>query len=322
MSHIYPKLHAYHSEMLDVGDGHSLFLELSGNPKGIPVLYIHGGPGAGLSPIYRRLFDPEQYWIIGFDQRGCGKSTPFAELSHNNTASILADMEKIRRHLNIDKWMLTGGSWGTTLALLYAIKRPKKVSAIVLRGVFLAREQDFDWYLSTSGGAAQIFPEYHQAFMEAVNDHPLDSIVDAYLDIFTNGNEIAKMAAAKAWCLWEERISALNSSVQEHDLGQDIHRAISLAILECYYIKNRCFIDENFILDHANKISGIPGTIVHGRYDIVCKLENAHALRQNWRNSQLLIVPESGHSTSEPKIAEAFCHATDAMAKFLLEETP
>ncbi len=320
MSHIYPKLHAYHSEMLDMGDGHKIFLELSGNPKGIPVLYIHGGPGAGLSPIYRRLFDPEKYWIIGFDQRGCGNSTPFAALENNDTDRILSDMEVIQQYLKLDKWMLTGGSWGTTLALLYAIQHPKSVSAIVLRGVFLAREQDFDWYLSPSGGAAQIFPEYHQAFLEAIKDHPNDNIVDAYLDIFTNGNEIAKMAAAKAWCLWEERISTLSSSVQELDLSQDLHRAISLAILECYYIKNRCFISENFILENAHRISAIPGTIVHGRYDIVCKLENAHALTKQWRNSQLLIVPESGHSTSEPKIADAFCHATDEMAKFLKEE--
>lgn len=321
MGHTYPPIQAYSNEMLSVGQGHTLYVEQTGNPEGIPVLYLHGGPGAGLSPIYRSLFDPQKYRIIGFDQRGCGRSTPFASLEHNTTQSLLSDIQLIRKHLDIGKWMLSGGSWGATLALLAAIEDPKSVLAIVLRGTFLARQQDFDWFLEKHGGAAQIYPEHYQSFSDHAHDRqPGESLLDNYYRIFESGDEIGKLAAAKGWCMWEERISQLNTSVTENDLCQNIHRAISLALLECYYLKHKCFIPENYILDNVKNISSIPCTLIHGRFDIVCKLQGAHALRNKWRNSQLLIVPESGHSTSEPLIAEAICHATDAMAKFIEEE--
>ena len=321
MSHTYPPIQAYHSEMLDVGQGQQIYLEQTGNPSGIPVLYLHGGPGGGLCSFYRSFFDPQKYRIIGFDQRGCGQSLPFADLNHNTTQDLLEDIETVRHHLGIKKWVLVGGSWGATLALLAAIKHPKTVRAVILRGTFLARQEDFDWYLAADGGAAQLFPEHYQQFTDLIQDRLAhESLLDAYYHIFTQGDELSRLAAAKAWCLWEERISLLNTSVNEQDLCQNLHRAHSLAVLECHYLKHGCFIEENYILANVKKISHIPATFIHGRYDVVCKLEAAHSLRQRWRNSQLLIVPEAGHSASDPNIAEAICHATDAMARFIQEE--
>lgn len=321
MSHLYPPIQPFSSEMLDVGDGHQIYLEQTGNPDGIPVLYLHGGPGAGLCAMYRCLFDPEKYWLIGFDQRGSGQSTPFADLNNNTTQDLLADIERIRNHLGIEKWVICGGSWGATLALLAAIANPKTVKAIILRGVFLGRQQDFNWFLDTDGGAAQLFPDVYQHFADQVKDRPQgESIVDAYYRIFTQGNEISRTSAAKSWCIWEQKISQLNNSVNEQDLCQNLHRSTSLSVLECHYLKHDCFIPENYILDNIKRISSIPGTLIHGRYDMVCKLKGAYDLNQAWRNSQLLVVPESGHSNSEPLIADAVRQATDAMLKFLEEE--
>ena len=321
MSQIYPPIKPFHTERLDVGGGHELHVEHSGNPDGIPVLYLHGGPGAGLAPVYRSLFDPDKFWIIGFDQRGSGLSTPFASTKNNTTNDLLDDIQKLRVHLKIKRWMLCGGSWGATLALLSAIQHPKQVTGIILRGTFLARQTDFDWFLNADGGAAQIFPEHYASFSKVAREfEPELSLDKAYQKIFSGDNELAKAAATKAWCMWEERIATMNSSIIEQDLTTILHRATSLARLESHYIEHKCFIEENFILDNVHHINTIPGTIIHGRYDMVCKMEAAHSLRKKWRNSQLLIVPESGHSVSDPKIAEAVCHASDAMARFIKEE--
>lgn len=321
MSHVYPPIHPYISEMLDVGDGHQIYLEQTGNPGGIPVLCLHGGPGAGLCSNYRSLFNPQKYRIIGFDQRGCGQSTPFAELHANTTQDLLADIQKIRRHLGIKKWMLSGGSWGATLALLAAIEKPKSVNAIILRGTFLGRQEDIDWFLEPQGGAAQVFPDAYQHFTEHVQNRPKnESLVDAYYRIFLQGDEISRTAAAKGWCMWEQKISQLNNSINEQDLCQNLHKAASLSIMESHYLKHQFFIPENYILDNIKSISSIPGTIIHGRYDMVCKLRGAYELSKAWRNSQLQIVPESGHSNSEPLIADSVRQATDAMLKFLEEE--
>lgn len=320
MSHMYPPIKPYHTDMLDVGDGHAIYIEQSGSPKGQPVLYMHGGPGAGLSPIYRSLFDPERFRIIGFDQRGCGNSTPFLSLENNSTPNLLQDIQRIKESLNISQWVLCGGSWGATLALMAALDDPRSVQGIILRGVFLGRDQDIDWFLSPDGGPAQLFPEFYQQFVRQVDTNTSTrDILAGYYDILTKGDDIKKAAAAKAWCLWEERISQMNCSVNEADLSHNLHRVMSLAILECHFMYQRCFSGED-ILNRIKQISHIPCTIIHGRFDMVCKLEAAYTLRQAWHNSQLLIVPESGHSVSEPRIAEALCHATDAMAKFLAEE--
>ncbi len=320
MGYIYPPISTYDQQMLPVSHGHSLYIEQSGNPDGIPVLYLHGGPGSGLSADYRRYFNPQRYRIIGFDQRGCGQSTPFCSLENNTTAELLDDIQVIRKHLGVKKWLLSGGSWGTTLALLSAIQHPEAVIGMILRGVFLARQQDLDWFVGDNGGAAQIFPDHFQSFAEIVsNREPGVSLVDAYHELFLNGDELTRTHAAKNWCLWEERISTINSSVMEHDLANNLHQAASMALLECHYIKHGCFIEENYIMQNIDKISHIPGTIIHGRYDMVCKLQGAFELSKAWRNCQLLITPESGHSGSEPRISEALGHATEAMAKFIKE---
>jgi proline iminopeptidase len=321
MTQLFPDIQAFSSEMLTVSNGHSLYLEQTGNPTGIPVLYLHGGPGAGIGKDYRRFFDPDKYWIIGFDQRGCGKSTPFGELENNNSHALVDDVLLIQQHLNIEKWVLFGGSWGSTLALLVAIRQPESVIGLILRGIFLARVQDYAWYLESSGGAAQLFPEYYQHFLEPIAGRPKEvSVVDAYYQILTSNNEVQKMAAVKAWCLWEARISRLHCTFDENQLISDIHRAISLAILECHYIKYHCFISENYILHNVAKIQHLPVSIIHGRYDCVCKIEAAYSLSQSWVNSQLIIVPESGHSSGEKLITKALCSASRAMAKYWQEQ--
>jgi proline iminopeptidase len=321
MTQLFPDIQAFSSEMLTVSNGHSLYLEQTGNPTGIPVLYLHGGPGAGIGKDYRRFFDPDKYWIIGFDQRGCGKSTPFGELENNNSHALVDDVLLIQQYLNIEKWVLFGGSWGSTLALLVAIRQPESVIGLILRGIFLARVQDYVWYLESSGGAAQLFPEYYQDFLEPIAGRPKEvSVVDAYYQILTSNNEVQKMAAVKAWCLWEARISRLHCTFDENQLISDIHRAISLAILECHYIKYHCFISENYILHNVAKIQHLPVSIIHGRYDCVCKIEAAYSLSQSWVNSQLIIVPESGHSSGEKLITKALCSASRAMAKYWQEQ--
>lgn len=321
MTQFFPSIQPFASEMLGASNGHSLYLEQTGNPKGIPVLYIHGGPGAGIGEDYRRFFDPDKYWIIGFDQRGCGKSTPFGELENNNSHALVDDVLLIQQHLGIKKWVLFGGSWGSTLALLVAIRQPESIIGLILRGIFLAREQDYTWYLEASGGAAQLFPEYYQDFIAPIKNKPKDvSIVDAYYQIFKSNNEVQKMAAIKAWCLWEARISSLHCQLDEDELVSNVHRAISLALLECHYIKHHCFIPEDYILQNLDKVQHLPATIIHGRYDSVCKIEAAYSLSQQWQNSQLNIVPKSGHSAGEQMITQALCVASKSMATFWLEQ--
>lgn len=321
MTQLFADIQPFASEMLEVSNGHSLYVEQTGNVKGIPVLYLHGGPGAGIGKDYRRFFDPEKYHIIGFDQRGCGKSQPFGDLENNTSDALINDVFLIQQHLGIQKWVLFGGSWGSTLALLVAIRQPESVIGLILRGIFLAREQDYTWYLEVSGGAAQFFPEYYQDFIAPIKIRPKDvSIVDAYYQIFKSNNEVQKMAAVKAWCLWESRISRLHCQFDEDQLVSDVHRAISLAMLECHYIKYHCFIPEDYILQNVKKIQHLPVTIIHGRYDCVCKIEAAYSLSQQWQNSQLNIIPESGHSAGEKMITQALCAASKSMATFWLEQ--
>ena len=321
MTELYPAIKPFDSQMLDVGQGHTIYVEQTGNPHGQPVLFLHGGPGAGIGDQYRRFFDPELYRIIGFDQRGCGRSLPFGQLEENTSQRLIEDVIAIKKYLQIDTWVLFGGSWGSTLALLVAINQPEAVCGLILRGIFLARQQDYDWFLAPNGGAAQLFPDYYQDFIQPVKDDiQKQSIVDAYYHIFTQGDDVTKMAAIKAWYLWEVRISRLHVQINEEELVPNVHSAISLATLECHYIKHHCFVDENFILEQREKIKHIPTTIIHGRYDSVCKLEAAFNLHQGLTNSQLIIVPESGHSAFEVKMSAALCMATKSMAQFLTEE--
>jgi len=315
---LYPQINEYKQELLDVGDTHKIYLECSGNPKGIPVLYIHGGPGGGSSQNHRRYFNPEHYHIIAFDQRGCGKSKPSPSTKNNTSEYLIEDIEKIRKHLSVDKWLITGGSWGTTLALLYGIKYPDVVLGFILRGVFLATQTEYDWLYKT-GGAERFFPEYYQDFIKPLEAKYHENPLAGYQKIFSSSNELAIIAASKAWFLWELRLS----TIEHFSLGdvevEDHHQAICMAKLSHHYFYNSCFIEENYILNNIDKISAIPGILIHGRYDMVCQLYQANKLAEQWDNASLQVLPQAGHSGFERQTVDAMCRATDVMANFLKE---
>lgn len=313
MMTLYPEIKPYARHSLPVEAPHELYVEECGEPDGIPVLFVHGGPGSGCDKRNRCLFDPERYRIILFDQRGAGRSTPHAELENNHTQALIADMEAIREHLNIERWLLLGGSWGSTLSLLYAQAHPERVMGMVLRGVFLCREQDLHWFYQH--GASQIFPDYWEDYIHPVPVQQRDDFVAAYYDLLTGDNELARMSAAKSWSLWEAHCATLrpNHEVVEH-FG-DPHMALALARIEAHYFINKGFLEEGQILKNASRLSGIPGIIVHGRYDMICTLDNAVSLHNAWPESQLNIIRDAGHASSEPSITDALIRATRDMAK-------
>ncbi|OQX38669.1 MAG: prolyl aminopeptidase [Oceanospirillales bacterium LUC14_002_19_P2] len=310
---LYPAIKPYARHILPVSGHHELYLEESGNPEGIPVLYLHGGPGGSCDKHTRRFFDPNLYRIIAFDQRGCGRSRPYGELENNTTAHLLEDMEAIRAFLKVDKWMLFGGSWGSTLALLYAIQHPEKVLAMVLRGIWLARERDIDWLYRD--GANRVFPDYWQTFSQPIPEAERGDMLSAFYARLTGSDELARMAAAKAWCLWEGHCATLRPSQEVLDGFSDPHRALAMARIASHYMINKAFIEENEILEQCQAISSIPGIIVHGRYDMVCPLENAQTLQQHWLEAELHIVRDAGHSAKEAGIRDALVRATDEMGK-------
>ncbi|WP_111978260.1 prolyl aminopeptidase [Algibacillus agarilyticus] len=306
----YPPIKPFHQEWLPVSDGHEIYIEQSGSLEGIPIIYLHGGPGGGSSALYRSLFDPAKYRIILFDQRGCGQSRPYLSTQANTTHDLINDIEAIRQHLAIDKWFVTGGSWGTTLALLYAQAFAERVKGMILRSVFLARQQDIEWLYYPNGGAACLFPDQYQHFnrLVKVDENP----IEAYWPKLSSHNELEQLNAARQWALWEYRISRINFNANnEADLAEK-QNCLPMALLECHYFRHQSFIEENQILLNMDKIAHIPATIIHGRYDAVCDLKQAWSLHQVWSNSHLQIIPEAGHSVAEPGIAKAFCRASKA----------
>lgn len=312
MQTLFPEIKPYKRHDLTVDDHHTLYIDESGDPNGIPILFIHGGPGAGCGKNDRRFFDPEKYRIILFDQRGSGRSKPHASLEQNTTADLISDIEKIRTHLNISQWVLFGGSWGSTLGLLYAQAHPNNVLGLILRGIFLCRQQDIDWFYK--GGADKIYPDYWQDFLAPIADSTDKNLIAAYYEKFTGDNELAKMGAAKAWSLWEGRCATLKPHPDVVQRFSDPHLALSLACIEAHYFINNSFIKENQIVDNAHLLDGIPGIIVHGRYDMVCPLDNAYALHQKWPDAELHIIRDAGHSSQEPGIIDALVKATNDMA--------
>lgn len=304
----------------DDGIEHQLYVEESGNPDGLPVIFCHGGPGGGSNGVHRSFYDPQLYRIIIFDQRGCGLSTPHATLQGNDSWALLGDMEFIREQLNVDKWVVAGGSWGSTLALLYAINYPERVRGLLLRGIFLARAEDYHWLYGQSGGASQIFPDYYKDFLAAIKGVADGQEIQAYYQLLTSENEIERLHAAKLWAVWEGKISTLNIKKDAESHCSETHTALSLSRIECHYFVNNCFIEDNYILDNIDKIRDIPGYIIHGRYDVVCKIENAFTLQQHWPNGELQVVPGAGHSGLEPATAGVLCRASDAIGAFLLKQ--
>ncbi len=315
MKDFYPEIKPYVQHSLAVEAPHILHVEECGNPRGLPVLVVHGGPGAGSEPWQRRFFDPDVYRIILFDQRGCGRSSPHAELAGNTTQALVADMEAIREHLGIERWVLFGGSWGSTLSLVYAETHPRRVAGLILRGIFLCRPSEIHWFYQD--GASRVFPDYWAQYVGLIPAAERDDLLQAYHRRLTGDDEVARMAAAKAWSRWEAQAATLlpNERVRAH--FEDPFTALSLARIENHYFVNDAFLEPDQILRHAGRLADIPGYIIHGRYDMVCPLENAYLLHQAWPRAQFQIIPDAGHSALETGIRGALLEATRKLAQYL-----
>lgn len=310
---------AFATEWLQTEDGQQIYLEQSGNPEGIPVIYCHGGPGGGSSPFHRQLFDPGLYHIIIFDQRGCGLSTPALQLETNTTQHLIADMERIRQHLGICRWLVAGGSWGSTLALAYGQAFPQHCSGFILRGIFLGREQDIDWLYRAGYGASQVFPDYYQDFIKPVAHLSSLDILQAYQLLLHNRDQAIRLEAALAWSTWESRIATLLPNEWAQGAEMDAQSALALALIEHHYFQHHCFFEPDQLLTNISKISHLPCQIVHGRYDMVCKAENAFSLASVWPGAQLHWVVDAGHSASEAGISKALYQASLIMAQQLTQ---
>ena len=312
---LFPAIQPAQTWRLSVSDLHTLYIEESGNPKGTPVVFLHGGPGGSCEPGHRRFFNPEAYRIILFDQRGSGKSRPHASLEENTTWDLIDDLEKIREFLQIDRWVVFGGSWGSTLALAYAQTHPERVLGLILRGIFLAREHDVDWFFN--GHASRIFPEAWQNFIEPIPEDERDDIIGAYYQRLTSDNEIVRMGAAKHWSIWEGSSVTLLPDKNVVDHFSDPHIALSIARIECHYFINNCFLRPNQLIEDMDKISHIPGYIVHGRYDLVCPIDQAFLLQEQWENAQLKIIPDAGHAVTEHGISKALVECCNSMLEIV-----
>jgi len=312
MRKLYPAIQPYATHRLAVGHGHELHVEECGTPEGLPVLFVHGGPGAGCEEFHRCFFDPNRYRIILFDQRGSGRSTPHASLEHNTTPDLVADMEKIRGHLGVDRWVLFGGSWGSTLSLVYAETHSDRVLGLILRGIFLCRPWEIDWFYQD--GASHVFPDWWQEFVAPIPESERHELVRAHHRRLTGEDEIARMASAKAWSLWEGRAATLLPNKHVVDFFGHPHTALSLARIEAHFFMHDSFLEPDQIVRRAPALQGIPGIIVHGRYDMVCPLQNAWELVEAWPDARLDIIPNAGHSALEPGTVHALIKATTEMA--------
>ena len=310
---LYPPIEPFMRGRLEVSDGHNLYFEQCGNPHGKPALLVHGGPGGGSGPTMRRYHDPARYRIILFDQRGCGQSTPHASLDNNTTWDLVDDMERLRVHLGIDRWQLLGGSWGSTLALAYAEQHPERVSELILRGVFLLRKSEIDWFYQE--GCSWIYPDAFEAYQKVIPPAERADMVSAYYKRLTDPDPRVQLEAAKAWSIWEG--TTLSMTLDENrvrQFGSDSY-AIAFARIECHYFINKGFLSrDGQLLENAHRLSGIPGIIVHGRFDVVTPLKNAWDLKKIWPSADLRIVPDSGHAMTEPSIIHELVSATRRFA--------
>lgn len=310
---LYPPIEPYKSGHLDVGDGHCLYWELSGNPDGKPAVFLHGGPGGGSSPAHRRQFDPGKYNVLVFDQRGCGKSTPYAELENNTTADLVADIEKLRELAGIEKWLVFGGSWGSTLSLAYAQAHPERVTELVLRGIFLFDQHEIDW-LYVEGGASAVYPDKWDEFVSLIPKGERGDLVEAYRKRLTSDDPDEQLAAAQAWSAWEGSTVTLlpSKATIEHFTSPDV--AIAIARIENHYMANGGWLEEGELLAGAQKLRGIPGIIVQGRHDTCTPPRAAWSLKKAWPEVDLQIVPDGGHLFNEPGILDGLIRATDRFA--------
>ncbi len=313
MRTLYPAIEPYRTHRIAVDAIHTLHVEECGNPDGLPVVFLHGGPGAGIAAYHRRFFDPSRHRIVLFDQRGTGQSTPFAELVDNTTWHLVADIETIRDQLGIERWIVFGGSWGSTLALAYAQTHAERVLALALRGIFLGRPAELRWFNETDGGAAQIFPERWARFLEFIPPQERGSMLDAYWQRLTSNDESMRLAAARAWSAWEGGSTTLLHDPDGVGDFDDPHKAVSLALMEAHYFRHAIFLEPDQLLRDIDRIRHIPATIVHGRYDIICPVSSAWDLSQTWPEADLRIVL-AGHSAADPAIVDQLVQATDRLA--------
>ena len=306
--YLHPMIEPFERRMLPVGEGHEVYVEQSGNPNGQPVVVFHGGPGGGSNPIMRRFFDPQKYRIILFDQRGCGRSVPFASLEHNTTWHLVRDIEQIRKTLGIDRWILFGGSWGATLALVYAQTHPQRVVHMVLRGVFLGTKAELDWFYG--GGAAAFWPDLWQKFIAPIPKEQRSDLIAAYRAGLTCDNQRTQIDYAQAWCAWETALASLHSNDHTALLSPEYARAF--ARLENHYFAHLAFLTpDQQILHNMDKLEGIPSHIVQGRYDMICPPTSAYRLAQAWRVAQLRLIAQAGHALSETGIAQELVSIMD-----------
>jgi proline iminopeptidase len=316
---LYPALKPYQTGMLDVGDGHCLYWEQSGNPNGQPAVFLHGGPGAGSNPAHRRFFDPLHYRIVLFDQRGCSRSTPYASIENNTTGHLIEDIEKLRQHLDIERWLVFGGSWGSTLALSYGIQRPQQCLGFVLRGIFLATASEHEWFIH---GMATVFPEAHRDFKNFLPADEQGELIESYFNRLIDPDPKIHLPAAVSWSRYETLCSTLlpGTMARMPPPSRDIvpsdgKSALAISRLEAHYFKNSMFLEEGHIIDNLGNLDGLSAIIVQGRYDIVCPPISADKLARHWpqpkNNLTKIIINDAGHSAMEPGTRRALVQATD-----------
>ncbi|MBN8721483.1 MAG: prolyl aminopeptidase [Acidobacteria bacterium] len=310
MRTLFDPIESYQEGMLQVSEIHKIYYEQSGNPTGKPVVFLHGGPGGGSDPMHRRFFDPNIYRIVVFDQRGSGRSEPFACLEENTTWDLVADIERLRQHLGIERWVVFGGSWGSTLSLAYAETHPERVVALVLRGIFLCRPEEIKWFYQE--GAHAIYPDVWDDYLSVIPVEERGDMLSAYHRRLTSEDKEIQLAAARAWSIWEGSTSKLIPVQSVIDSFGDPSKAIPLARIECHYFMNNAFFSSNnYLIENIDKIRHIPGVIVQGRYDVVCPMMSAWLLHKAWPEAKLEVIATAGHSATEEGIIDALVRATD-----------
>jgi proline iminopeptidase len=308
----YPPIEPYASGLLDVGDGHQIHYERIGTPGATPAVFLHGGPGGGIDPDHRRFFDPARYDVLLFDQRGCGKSTPHASLDANTTWHLVADIERLRSRAGVDTWLVFGGSWGSTLALAYAETHPQRVSALILRGIYTVTKAEIDWYYRF--GVSEIFPDAWARFLAPIPADEHGDLVTAYRKRLTSDDPATRQTAARAWSTWEAETITLLPQPKTVDHFAEDRFALAFARLENHYFHHDCWLEPDQLIRDAHRLHGIPGEIIHGRYDMPCPLRTALRLHDAWPDATLHIVEGAGHAGSEPGIKDRLIRATDRFA--------